>query len=294
MPSALLAGAFNTGVQIAQNQLNKNWQEKMYNQYQSPSAMVRQYQSAGLNPALMYGQNLQSSFNQPAAQNQLDPVGSALVAAQIKQMNAQTANIQADTESKQISNTFSPALFKQQLEQGRVNIQNTLAGIDKIRKDIEVSDASIYRMQIENSLTSAQIDQVLAQADKTLIEAANEALRSAGIDANNRLIAAQVVTEELKPAYMALEMALSQANISKVGAETGLIAANTASVQLDSLKKTWEKEFRDSTGVEPSEPLWNTMTTLLGRISNQVATPFNVIDSEVSNIGNKIKGLISR
>lgn len=35
-------------------QMNNEYNEQMYNQYQSPAAMVRQYQDAGLNPALMY------------------------------------------------------------------------------------------------------------------------------------------------------------------------------------------------------------------------------------------------
>lgn len=35
-------------------QLNRQWEEDMYRKYQSPEAQMRQYQSAGLNPALMY------------------------------------------------------------------------------------------------------------------------------------------------------------------------------------------------------------------------------------------------
>ena len=35
-------------------QKNNEYNEQMYNQYQSPAAMMRQYQDAGLNPALMY------------------------------------------------------------------------------------------------------------------------------------------------------------------------------------------------------------------------------------------------
>lgn len=33
------------------------WSEKMYNKYNSPAALVRQYQEAGINPALMFGQS---------------------------------------------------------------------------------------------------------------------------------------------------------------------------------------------------------------------------------------------
>ena len=35
-------------------QLDRQFQEDMYNKYQSPEAQMRQYQAAGLNPALMY------------------------------------------------------------------------------------------------------------------------------------------------------------------------------------------------------------------------------------------------
>lgn len=35
-------------------QVDRDWNERMYNMYQSPEAQMRQYQEAGLNPALMY------------------------------------------------------------------------------------------------------------------------------------------------------------------------------------------------------------------------------------------------
>jgi hypothetical protein len=37
-----------------ESQLDRQFQEDMYNKYQSPEAQMRQYQAAGLNPALMY------------------------------------------------------------------------------------------------------------------------------------------------------------------------------------------------------------------------------------------------
>lgn len=37
-----------------QAQISRDWQREYYEQYQSPEAQVRQYQQAGLNPALMY------------------------------------------------------------------------------------------------------------------------------------------------------------------------------------------------------------------------------------------------
>lgn len=49
-------GQFNeqeTSKQLTREE--RQWQEDMYNKYNSPSALVRQYKEAGINPALMFG-----------------------------------------------------------------------------------------------------------------------------------------------------------------------------------------------------------------------------------------------
>lgn len=262
--------AVQLGMQVAQNQINKNWQEKMYNQYQSPQAMVRQYKEAGLNPALMYGENLQSQFNQPASQNQLDPIGSAYMAAQVKNMNANTENINADTRLKEIEGEFKPDVFRQNLARGWIEYDNTLAGIHKIKTEIEESSSRTNLNNIASKLTLAQIDNVLADTDKKIIESANEKLRSEGIKNNNRLLAAQIVTEQMKPALSAMEIALMQSQKYNYDAQTGEIGERISGIKLDNLHKDWERIFREQNGYEPSKPLWNTATTVLGRITSQV------------------------
>lgn len=59
--SAIGRGAGFSNTQLAEMQFNhdeaqidRQFQEDMYNKYQSPEAQMRQYQEAGLNPALMY------------------------------------------------------------------------------------------------------------------------------------------------------------------------------------------------------------------------------------------------
>lgn len=47
-----LADNVLSGIRTRQD---RKWEEDMYNQYNSPSALVRQYQEAGINPALMFG-----------------------------------------------------------------------------------------------------------------------------------------------------------------------------------------------------------------------------------------------
>lgn len=51
-----ILGNFNANANARMNAREaRQWEEDMYNKYNSPSAMVRQYEEAGLNPALMYG-----------------------------------------------------------------------------------------------------------------------------------------------------------------------------------------------------------------------------------------------
>lgn len=50
---SIAQGLFSIGATRAQ----RKWSEKMYKQYSSPAALVQQYQDAGINPALMFGQS---------------------------------------------------------------------------------------------------------------------------------------------------------------------------------------------------------------------------------------------
>lgn len=93
--------------QTLENNKNRQWQEEMYNQYNSPSAMKRQYQEANYNPYLMMAQG-----NQGNGMSASPPVGSGAHAAggsslpgssfgsnamQMIGVNAQAANQQART-----------------------------------------------------------------------------------------------------------------------------------------------------------------------------------------------------
>lgn len=59
-----------TGADVQQNEWNaqqaqiaRDWDEEMYLKYNSPSALISQYRQAGLNPSLMYGQNVSGNMN---------------------------------------------------------------------------------------------------------------------------------------------------------------------------------------------------------------------------------------
>ena len=53
----LVSDAYNHDLQMERNRQQQQWQEDMYNKYQSPEALMRQYKSAGLNPFLL-GENV--------------------------------------------------------------------------------------------------------------------------------------------------------------------------------------------------------------------------------------------
>lgn len=69
---AAAGGIFNA----AAVERERAWSEKMYNKYNSPAALVRQYQEAGINPALMFGQSaIPAPTTSTAAQAPDNPFG---------------------------------------------------------------------------------------------------------------------------------------------------------------------------------------------------------------------------
>lgn len=98
--------AFNS----EQAQIAREWNEKMYNQYNSPIAQVQQFKQAGLNPNLLYGNGVQIPQVQSAAQANSgalpvprpgDAVSGAVQSVLgASLMKAQIENIKADTSKK--------------------------------------------------------------------------------------------------------------------------------------------------------------------------------------------------
>lgn len=89
----------------------RKWQEDMYNDYNSPSALVRQYQDAGVNPALMFGSPTPAAPTDTSAASvsQLNTGSMADILGQFMQLSlldAQRENIKADTANKQSETSF--------------------------------------------------------------------------------------------------------------------------------------------------------------------------------------------
>ena len=139
--------------QSSQAEIARDWQERMYNQYNSPHALVSQYRQAGINPALMFGGSTPSapqttsvpsgamasgSFGAASRINAVDAISRlGLLAAQIDNMRADTANKRADTTGKEIVNEWNPKLLEQQWRKGNLEIRSLDAGIDHLLAQID-------------------------------------------------------------------------------------------------------------------------------------------------------------
>lgn len=235
----------NRDWQEVQTQDARKWQEDFYNQYQSPSAMVEQYQSAGINPALMYSKGSTGAGSVPSASvpagnaatgsaasvgnlgnvmndiiNVANGINSiknakAITAAQVENLNADTEKKKEETEGQKISNFYNPQLFEQNLEKGEVEIGNGKAQIQKVLQEID-------NLVKQGELTEAQVKE--SNVRQVLIAA--------------------------------------QESLTKI--QTSKEATLEYSISLDNWKKEWETSYIHNNGFAPGEPVWNTATTLLG------------------------------
>lgn len=85
-----------------QAEIARDWQEHMYNQYESPQARIRQYEAAGLNPALMYGDATGGNMPNASAPSSVSPQGGDINGAiaqliGLKKSIAEIDNIRSQT-----------------------------------------------------------------------------------------------------------------------------------------------------------------------------------------------------
>ena len=195
-------GAFSN-TQLAEMQFNhdeaqvdRDWNERMYNLYQSPEAQMRQYQEAGLNPALMYdggvdingpsggsaasvsgavgGENPQSGFERVMGvmSQFLNMItGASSIGRSVVDLKNQTAQTNS-TVSLQNSDA---ALKDAQAEQTKVQTNNAI--LDGELKQLDLSyKKQFYELDIKEQ--QARIDNLKKQGEKILSD----------IDVNNSVI----------------------------------------------------------------------------------------------------------
>lgn len=243
----------NRDFQSAEAQKARQWQQDFFTKYQSPQAQVRQYQEAGLNPALMYARGVtpvsaSSASNGPtgdSASVQMPAVdsssllqmlfGAAKLPSEIDLLNAQADDFRASAKGKNIENAYSPQLFEQNLRRGEMDILNTQAAITTAQYQWTLMSSQEQLNLVKANLTEAQITDVLASASLKEKQAATEVLKQANLNVTNDLLAAQIATEQMKPALLA--------------AQTVLARSQSQSISLDNFQKEVTNEITKLTGI---------------------------------------------
>lgn len=167
-------------------QLDRQFQEDMYNKYQSPEAQMRQYQEAGLNSALMYqggvdinGPSGGSAASVSGAQGGEDPqngferamgimgqvmqmlTGGANLATQIKGVHNQSVQVQNDTERKTVENAYTAA----QTEAVKVQTNNSILDGELKKLDLQYKK-QFYDLDVKEQ--EARIENLKKQGQKIL------------------------------------------------------------------------------------------------------------------------------
>lgn len=285
----------NRTFQSAEAEKARQWQEDYYNQYESPQARIRQYEDAGLNPALLYGSQLGSgsapSTSVPAGDSSsvgLPSSGAGDLLSFIGQMmsikslinnnnagadakRAEADNKRADTKLKEQQYVWNPKLFESEVHKNEANASNLLAGVKVAEEQVNklIADQNLISSQINLNEQEAQL--ILQQCHKTAIEAANDRLRSQGIKANNRLIAQQVYTEIAKTALTEAETYLTNAKTNEANANSALVSQKAISESIEASVRSkygvsmnangWALAGRALRGASDTiESLWNWLT----------------------------------
>lgn len=172
--------ALNREFQSNEAQLARQWQEDFYNQYQSPQAMVHQYEAAGMNPVLATGVPISSppsassangSMAQGAAAPYMDVVGIMAQFQNLMKLDAEIKNINADTRAKDAS----AEKYLSDINLNEQNIKESSARISKLseetkserlRQGLIIADEMLRRGQ----LASVNYDNAKKQFEQSFKE----------------------------------------------------------------------------------------------------------------------------
>lgn len=240
----------------SQAQEERQYNEYLYNQYESPAAQMRQYQQAGLNPALMYqgatGGQVASSHNAPTSAgigNGTQEVTGFDAFDRIIGMITGAMGIknQIDATRSQIALNES-AMDKNAAEAERARADARKTGKEADRYD-EVTDANIA--EVRSRIKNTDIDSVLkasqaslnqAHEDLTISQTETEKSKRILMDFQGRLASAQAdQINRLLPfqmAYQAAETALAEAKTTEAYNDAALSHQNAQKALLECMKES--------------------------------------------------------
>lgn len=264
-----------TGAQIEANQfsasqaqLSREWSDTMYNQYNSPAALVRQYNDAGINPALMFGGTTPAAPTDSSSASSVSPSGDpsamlgflasmANIASDVALKNSQAKLNLAKTKATDIENEFKPAIFEQNLREGEINIANAEQGIKESLSRVALNSANIDSLVANLGLTDARIKQIESDISLKEKQTIVEELRAANLAVTNENIVAATALSRLQGALVAAQTALTKAQTSQT-------SESTNSIQLDNWQREFDKAYRTATGVKPGQNIWSAASDVIG------------------------------
>lgn len=156
----------------------RNWE--LANEYNLPSAQVQRLKDANLNPYLMYGngasglvsQSVQSaspsvSYSQPAKFDPQVAFGTALLRAQIDNLNAQTEKIKTEsdlnrsrTTGQDISNYIQDKSKEFYIKVAELSPDKNQAEIDNLKSASNLNDSSAATQVVSRNLMQQQAEQI--------------------------------------------------------------------------------------------------------------------------------------
>lgn len=205
------------------------YNERIYNEYQSPAAMLEQYKDAGLNPSLMYGgMNIDSPEIADYGNIQANTSAQAPSMAQFD-TSAHFADI-----AKNILTLGQQALNRQSVENdtNRVEYEQTVARsqVLKYLAERDLIDKQTYEKELDNIFKQSTLGKRIEQVSVSVDEA------------NQRIAESQQnISESLS------RMKVNDAKIAEISSKISEINQNISNLKLvaDKIKaetfKTWQE-----------------------------------------------------
>lgn len=282
--------------QMAEAEKARQFTENFYQQYQSPQALIAQGREAGIHPMVAMGHSPSSGASSPMPSGsragipqQYDigsqfsnTINSALGFLEAKSridLNNNLGNLyQSQSKGQDIKNSFSPSLFQLDLERGRVDIDNMLAGIENLNSNTSYTKQKTITEVSQDLVNRKNADYIVQQTNKSILEQATERLKQQGQKITNKKLATEITNLNLEQGLIVAKTLLTKYNQGEsqtrsvlntaiAGTQTTLQNLNIKqgiSIQEDTFKKQWERQYRADFGVEPDVSLWNGLLQLIG------------------------------
>lgn len=235
-----------TGQQAALNEMQLDNQRRNY------AFQVQGMQEAGLNPALMFESGAMSGPNAPSptqgmALNMSDILQAMLLNKQSDLLEAQTANVNADTDKKKaetenmsLINKYYPQVTDSQIKKVLSDIGVNDERIKEIQSNVNLNELEADLKKIDKRIRSAEADESSAyyKATRELQEAKTEEAR-----ASAREHVADAVMKEIEGIYEAnTNTKMSSSSLLAIASALGTIFSNSDDLSRFIKKYIYDKD----------------------------------------------------